>query len=478
MKKFRSSLLMMFLSLIILLTGCFGSDSKGSGPVVPVSYLTLKGSVTAPDQVESSLLASVLSNVDSDVRNAFRTAIVYVNGNAVASFTIDSSTGTSWPIRLYNVPEISTGKYNIQIIAGKIALKSNILASEKDNFAVNIETTAAALLAEALNKEQQQMLASYPAIVNSLKADLIAASLKTATELGGNLAKVGADAVTNKYKAYLTAIGDLNSTAKIAYIQDKNDLDGDGVIDLQIVQVGGGQRVRFFTTLATATSLFENATSLASYTDEKLLQDFASSLTSENNTFAAADKDVALGLFFKRSAVADQYLKLLIRRIDLNTEGVFKGVVAEYAYISTSTTAVTRGTKTLMLQNSSPVEGAVLATDFINDGVPTDNNLAYISAQSGIGCYSGNQLLVALIDGQPELEKLSSAPKTSTGVYFANTTAALNDLKPGRALAVGDVFAAWLPVGKNYAVFKIKQIGASSITVDFKVNSTANEPRF
>ncbi len=478
MMKFKFSLFMIFLSLIILLTGCFDSDSKGNGPVVPASYVTLKGSVTAPDQVESSLLASIYNNTDQGVRDAFKTAVVFVNGLPVASFTIDSTNGTNWPLRIYNVPEKSTREYDILIEAGKIILKSNINISENENFNVNIETTAAALIADAMDKGQQQILASYPAIVNSLKADLIAAARKTPAELGGNLAKVGKAAIDSTYKNYINAISGFNSNAKIAYLQKKNDIDGDGVVDLQIVQLGGGQRIRFFTTLATATSLLENTSGLDTYTDTMLLQDFAGQLTSENNTFLAADKDFALGLFFKRSAAADQYVKLLVRRIDLDIEGTFSGVVAEYSFISTSTTAITKGTKTFQLQGGTAVEGAVQATDFISDGIPTDNNLTYISSALGIGCYSGNQMLVALMDGQSELDRLSTAHKISSGVYVANTSVALSEIRPGRTLEIGDVFCAYFPAGKNYALFKIKQFDSSSITVEFKVNSTPNEPRF
>ncbi|HQB82288.1 MAG TPA: hypothetical protein PLR50_02230, partial [Candidatus Rifleibacterium sp.] len=281
------------------------------------------------------------------------------------------------------------------------------------------------------------------------------------------------------YSAHITALGDFNSNGKLVYLQPKNDLDGDGVIDLQIVQVGGGQRLRFYTALANATSLLENTADLAAYNDTKLLQDFAGSQTSENNTFAATDKDFSLGLFIKRSAAGDQYLKLLVRRIDLDAEGVFRGVAAESSYITTATTAIKTGSKIFMLTGGSAVEGAVLASDFTTDGIPTENNLSYISVQSGIGSYNGNQMLVASVDGQPELSKLSSAPKFLTGGgYFANTAAALNDLSTGRTLQVGDVFSAYFPVSKNYALFKIKQIDANSITVDYKVNSTPNEPRF
>ncbi len=473
-------MLWLIMAVSLLLTGCFGEDGKSStGTVLPASYVTLKGTVVVPETVESTLLATIVNNTDSQVRNAFSAAAVYVNGNQIASFTLNSAAGTSWPLQMFYVPQDPTGQYKIQVIVGKIALKSNIVAAEKENFSVNIETTAAALLAEAVNKSQSQMLASYPAIVSGMKADLQAAMQKSAAELGASLL------VSNQIKerlashtSYIKAIGDMNSNGKIVYLQPKNDIDGDGLVDLQIVQLGGGQRIRFYTALATATTLSENTTGLEAYTDTKLLQDFAGGLASENNTFAATNKDFTLGLFLKRSAVADQYLKLLVRRIDLNAEGVFSGVVAEYSYISTTTTAITKGSKTFMLPGGSSVEGAVLASDFTTDGIPTENNLSYISVQSGIGSYNGNKMLVAFVDGQPALDKLSSAPKYLTGVYFANTSAALNDLIVGRTLQVGDVFSAYFPISKNYALFKIKQIDANSITVDYKVNSTPNEPRF
>jgi hypothetical protein len=466
------------LVLAVILGGCFGSDSKSKAKE-PTSFVTLKGSVTAPQQVESTLLGVVLTNADTNVRDAFRNASIYVNGYLIASFTIDSSSGTSWPVRLYNVPESGVGRYAVHIAAGKVVLKSNIFDADRENFAVNIETTAAALLAEALNKDQQQILASYPAIVNLLKVDLNAALTQTASQLGSNF--IGSTAVTSavaEYKGHITAVGDFDSNARLAYLQKENDLDGDGIVDLQIVQVGGGQRVRFFTALATATSLFEDAETIDSYSDNALLSDFAEARTSEANTFSSADRDFAVGLYLSRSASADRYIKILVRRIDLSSEGVFSGVVVEYSLISTATTAITTGQKTLLLLNGSPIEGAVLATDFLQDGIPTDNNLAYISAHAGIGCYSGNQSLVAVVDGQPALDKLSSAPRYSSGMYFTNTAAALEDLRPGRTLEVGDVFSVWFPATKNYALFKVRQIDANSIMVDFKVNSTPNEPRF
>lgn len=470
------ALLLAFM-LASFFTGCFEGDSKSSGPSVPVSYTSLKGSVAAPEKIESTLLPAILDRTDSTVRNAFAAPLVYVNGYQAASFTIDSS-GTIWPLRVYNVPVAANGKYLIEIVAGKVVLKSSIKTAERESFIVSLETTAAALLAEALGKEQQEMLASYPAIVNSLKSDLIGAAAKTATELGGNmvLATLITDAVKT-YKEYVDAIGDLSSSAKLAYLQKENDLDGDGIDDLMIIQVGGGQRIRFYTALATATSLFEGAGSIASYTDEKLLQDFTQGLASENNTFNAQQKNFVSGLFFKKSAVADLYLKVFVHRIDLDTEGVFKGVVAEYALITSQATAISSGSKTLYL-NGNPIEGAVAATDFLTDGISTENNLTYISAQSGIGCITGNTMLVAVVDGKPELANLSSAPKFLAGVYFANTSAALNDLQAGRALAVGDVFSAYFPTSKNYALFKIKQIDANGITLDYKVNTTPNEPKF
>lgn len=480
MKNCRLSFLWLVLAASLLLAGCFGDDDKGStGTVLPASYVNLSGSVTPPATMESTLLASVKNNTDSEVRTAFAAATVFVNGTQIASFTLNSSTGTSWPLQIYNVAQSANGKYDVHVVAGQIALKSNISDSEKGNFVVNIETTAAAMLAEAMKKSQSQMLASYPAIVSALKADLTAALLKTKTELGANLlvSNLVKQALAT-HSAYITALGEFNSNGKLVYLQPKNDLDGDGVTDLQIVQVGGGQRLRFYTALATATSLLENTANLDVYTDTKLLQDFAGNLTSENNTFAADNKDFSLGLFFKRSAAGDQYLKLLVRRIDLNLEGVFSGVVAEYSYIATATTAITTGSKIFMLTGGSAVEGGVFASDFLTDGNPTENNLSYVSVQAGLGSSNGSQLLVAHVDGQNELSALSSAYKSATGLYFANTGAALADFSPGRTLQVGDVFAAWFPTGNNYALFKIKQIDANSITVDYKVNSTPNEPRF
>jgi len=470
----------MALACLLLLPGCFGSDSDGDSPVAPPSFVTLKGTLTPPDQIDSSLLASLVTNNDTPVRNAFKDAVVWVNGFPAASCTVDSSaTGSGWPLRIYNVPQNAQRNYKIQVFAGKIVLKSNILEANRENFAINTETTAAALLAEALKKTQEQMLASYPSVVNSLKTDLLNAARKTATELGNNLVLAGTiDTAVKKYQGYVEALGDLNSDARLAYLQKENDLDGDGHVDLQIVQPPGGTRIKLLTTLATATSLFIEAANLSSYSDNAVLDDFAQSRISEGNTFDRSDKDFIVGLFLKRSALADQYVKVLVRRIDIDINGNFSGVVAEYAFISTGTTAISTGTRTLQLQNAASVEGAVAATDFLKDGVPADNNLTYISTARGIGCYSGNQMLVAVIDGQSPLENLSSAPKISTGVYFADTAAALNDLKPGRTLQIGDVFSAYFPGTRHYALFKIKQIDSFSITVDYKVNSTPDEPRF
>lgn len=468
---------LIFMALAVALSiGCDG-NSKG-GPVIPPILTTLEGTLVAPARIESSLLPAILESTDTTVRNAFEDAQVYVNGYRLASFTLDAPSGAQeWPLKLYNVPESANQKYLVEVVVNKVILKSWVRSSEKSNFSVNIESTAAAMLSEAFGKDQHDLIASYPFLVNSLKTDLTAAFLKTASQLGNNTTL--ATEIVNKvngYKTLFTALNGIESNAKLAYLQQENDLDGDGVSDFFVRPNGDNTRIRFSTALSSYTSMIESVQSLEDYSNNALLQDFADNSLSDLRYFSQDAKNIALGIFFKTSASADVYIKLFIHRVDL-VDGAFKGVAVEYCFVETLTTALLSGTTTLMLSGETPSEGAVVATDFINSGAANENRLMFVSSAAGIGCFSGNVRLVKAIDGQPDLEKLSFAEKYTPGTYFVNTTLALQAIYQDRPLENGDVFSAYFPDIQCYALFKIKQIGSDRITVDYKIN-TSKEARF
>ncbi|MBU1105025.1 MAG: hypothetical protein KKB51_00025 [Candidatus Riflebacteria bacterium] len=481
----------LFLILVLIGTmtfiGCFGGDSKDSSPVAPSSYVTLNGTLTAPDEIESSLLGS--KNTDSEVRSKFKTAGIYVNGALISTFELlDMQSNADWPLKIENVPESATGKYIIDVVAGHITLKSRVRVIEMSEFRINLETTAAAMLAEATGREQNELLATYSAFVNSLKNALVAAAKKTVTVLAaGSIVKDSAVlAVLADQKKQLDTIADLSTTAKFAYLKPAtgtlqlgNDLDGDGKYDLYVKPNSSGERVNFYTALSNNTSMRETVTSLDAYSDAALLADFADpAQLSQIRTFGPGAPQTILGFYFKKSATGDQYLKMYIHRIDI-VEGDCAGVLVEYSFVATATTAISKGQKTLMHKDSALIEGAVYATNFLTDSDESAGMLSFISTESGIGSTDGTRM-VLVMQAKPIIDEFTSVPEwLNGGNYYPNTSKSLtSELFSTRTLETGDVFAAYFPATKHYALFKINSIGSDRIVVDYIVNASEDERRF
>ncbi len=483
MKSNFKKLFLFFALATLFLTGC-GNSGESSNPTssnVPTEYVALNGTLKAPDSLDSSLVASLLQNTDSQVRNAFASATAYVNGTPVTLTLTALTSNPEWPLRLTNVPKSANGKYRIEVVAGRINLKSWITDSQKDSFKVDLQTTAAAMLSDSSGIEQQILLATYTSFVSGIQSSLEFACKKTATNLTGSI--VTDASVTQALqlnKGYIDQATGFTPESKLAFLNKENDLDGDGIIDLKIEQNIDGDRIRFYTVLSSATSMLADIEKMSGYSNARLLQDFKGNLTTTTRTFDKNATKFALGLYFKKSASADQYLKLFVRRINLE-DGSFKGVVAEYDFVQANTSAIATGTKTLMASGTTPVENAVVATNFLNDSSEASPYMfSFISTAKGIGCNSGDIRMVRAIDGKPELANLSYAETylDGGGNYFLNTTDALKAIYKERTVEVGDVFSAYFPRTKNYAIFKIKLIGNDRITVDYVVNSAENEPRF
>jgi hypothetical protein len=336
------------------------------------------------------------------------------------------------------------------------------------------------MLADATGYSTRTLIASFPSFISDVEAHINSAATLEAIKLAGT--NVQAASVTNALQAqkeFFAELGDINTSAKLAYLRRSNDLDGDGVEDIKISPNLDGTRIRFFSTLSEQTSLLGDIESIKAYSDERLLADFKESLTSASRTFAPTANNFALGLYFKKSAAADVYLKIFVRRIDM-VDGEFKGVVAEYEFVTTEATAIMSGSKTFMLLGTTTADGAVEASNFITDGDTGPYVLSFVSSAAGLGCSTGDTRLVKAIDGKPELDNLSYAEEylSGGGNYYVNTTDALKAVYKDRGIEIGDVFSAYFPSIRNYALFKIKLIGADRVTVDYIVNTAQNEPRF
>jgi hypothetical protein len=221
-----------------------------------------------------------------------------------------------------------------------------------------------------------------------------------------------------------------------------------------------------------------NIASLTGYADSTLITDFAAGNTRTDRTFDATGKNFGLGLFLSKSAAGDRYLKLFVRRIDL-AEGTFKGVYAEYALVTATGTAIATGTKKLSLVGTAPA-ASVEATNFLTDTIATAGYLVYLSTEKGIGSPDGSTRLIRAVDGKPELANLSSAETYIEGLgnYHIHAQNALKAVNKTRSLEIGDVFSAYFKNTRHYALFKVKAIDAQSVTVDYRVNSAVDEPRF
>jgi hypothetical protein len=136
-------LLGLMLGLLISFTGCFGGSDSNTGPAVPTEFVTLSGVLTAPVQLESSLLPNMLQNTDSQVREAYQKAQVYVNGAPNSLFSIVPLSSTpDWQFRIPNVGKAADGKYRVEVVVGRVNLKSLVSAENMNDFRINPETTA------------------------------------------------------------------------------------------------------------------------------------------------------------------------------------------------------------------------------------------------------------------------------------------------------------------------------------------------
>ncbi|MDN5278944.1 MAG: hypothetical protein PWR01_2909 [Clostridiales bacterium] len=475
--RFTSTLLL--LTFALFSAGCGGSGDSSTGPAVPTEFVTLNGVLRAPDKIESSLIPSLLQNTDSQVRTAFQSAQVFVNGAPNGLYSLAPlSSNPDWQFRIPNVGKSADGNYRVEVVVGKLNLKSLVKSSEMSDFRINLETTAALMLADTTGISVDNLLASYPSFVTNVENSLVEAFRLEAAKLSGMTTQAASVTATlQAQKQFFTELGEIDTTAKLAYLQKENDIDGDGIVDLKIESNLDGTRIRFLTTLSSYTSLLGEIAGINSYSDERLLQDFKENLVSDNRTFGSTAANFALGLYLKKSAEADVYLKLFVRRIDIE-DGSFKGVVAEYEFVNSETTALVSGSKTFLLSGASASEGAVAASNFITDTEPGPYVISFLNLTDGLG--SNETRLVRAIVGQPELAKIPAAEPylEGGGNYHLNTTAALKAVYLERGIEVGDVFSAYFPSTKNYAVFKIKWIGSDKLTVDYIVNAAENEPRF
>jgi hypothetical protein len=467
---------------MLLLTGCFGGKDNGSSPPPPVPTVEMVGTLTLPTRLNSHLLAAVqeVRNTDTITGNAWSKPAVAVNDQAVTAFTLATSTVSGdWEFRL-QVPQAADQLYRLEVNVGKVGLKAWVRDAARSAFAINSRTTAAALLARASGLEADALLATFPAMVGLVAQRLEAAWLVDPASVPTtifDLAEVKNEVASQA--EFLKNNTGFDPTAMVAYLKTSNDLDSDGIPDLQIVKNIDGTAIRFFTALSASNSLKVGVSSVGDYSDAELLADFAADRTRTDRFHDASAKNFALGLYFKRSAVADTYLKLFIKRIDL-VEGSFRGVVAEYRYVTATATAVATGTKTFLRAGADPESGAVAGSDFLTDGAATTTNLSFLDAARGLGSTSDAVKLVRAYQGKPDLTEMTYAEPFVQGDprFAANTTAARAALNMSGPATVGDVFSICFPATGHYALIKIKAITATTITVDYKVNVVPGENKF
>lgn len=489
MKKNALPWLSVGLIALMGIAGCFGGKGGDAGPAVPVATLVnMAGALTVPATINSDLLAKVeVPYTDSVVQRNWASASVLVNGAAVSGVSITPTTITpKWDFRLSQVVQPANGLYKVEVNVGKVGLKATVTESSREAFTIDSRTTAATLLSAELlkigiSKDPQVLLATFPVFVSDIAKE-IENAFRTA-EVGSVATNIfSLSSLTREVSSQAVILKDvasLTSSALVANLQLQNDLDGDGTIDLQIVRNTDSTAVRFYTAMSASTSMRDQVAGIGDYTDAALLSDFARDNTSQKRFFSADSQNFALGFFFKKSAAADVYLKLFIRKIDL-VDGSFRGVTAEYQYVTATSTALASGTKTFTLASQTPAVGTVAGSDFLNDGQATATTLCFIDAAKGLGSLDGSQRLVRLLDGKPSLGDVTAAePYLQGGVnYYPNTSAALEAVYKTRTIEVGDVFSAYFPATRNYVLFKIIEITTNTVNVDFKVNGVPGENRF
>ncbi|MFZ2961275.1 MAG: hypothetical protein WA705_30740 [Candidatus Ozemobacteraceae bacterium] len=463
-----------------MVNGCGNSSGKDNAATGPAATTSLTGVISLPSNVNTALLTSTrfAQNTDSAVRTAFASATVIVNGSAIADRTIlTSAISTDWEFRLRSVPEAANGLYRIEVSVGKLGLKSWVRAARKDAFRMDARTTGAALLADAASRDADDLLATFSALITSIAGE-IENGFNTSTSFTGSIFSLASlTAEIARQKTFLQSNPSFDPRAKVAYLGLSNDIDADGKADLFVRTSIDGTRIGFESSLSSYTSMMEDVASLSDYMDVQLVDDFSKNNTVATRTFGVGSTNIALGLFFKRAAGHDTYLKLLLKRVDI-FDGSFKGAVAEYAFATASGTAVSSGTKIFARMGSQPDAGTVGASDFLHDSTATDALLVYLDPDRGLGCFDGQTPMVRSIVGQPELKNVGVAEPYDIGTYFVNSAKALQKIMKNRAPRAGDVFSAYFPATRHYAIFKVKEVTDMRLTVDYIVNSAPDDWAF
>jgi len=489
-RRFSTTLLIITVTLAALTFGCGGGGGKNPATGYTGPTTTMNGTLTVPALLNNALLTSIRGsqNTDSDIRAAFASATVLVNGSIPGTVVISpNSSNSMWPIRLEGVPEAINDRYYLDVLARRFRLRAHVRTAQKDAFVINSRTTAAVLLEPGSAVEAPDLLATFPSVISVV-------ALQIENAFNSPLASVTTDvlalpditALVASQAAFVRNWGGFTPGALVAYLGRSNDLDNDGREDLRVIPSIDGTRVSFATVISSDTSLY-NPTSyaqsptLASYTDVTLLEDFRTGNTRTDRNFTREAVNFLIGLRFKRGATQDTYLKLLVRRTDM-ADGRFDGIAAEYQFVTTTGTAVSSGTKTFLMAGASPIVGAVTATDFLTD-YPTASPtlLSYLDTTNGFG---GSNMTVPLLraeNAKLDLTDIRQADEYTDTYYRTTSALALKDeLGAARALQVGDLFTAYFPKTRHYAMFKITNINTvlQTITVDYYVNSTADELRF
>ncbi|HNV68493.1 MAG TPA: hypothetical protein PKO06_02265, partial [Candidatus Ozemobacteraceae bacterium] len=128
-RRFSTTLLIITVTLAALTFGCGGGGGKNPATGYTGPTTTMNGTLTVPALLNNALLTSIRGsqNTDSDIRAAFASATVLVNGSIPGTVVISpNSSNSMWPIRLEGVPEAINDRYYLDVLARRFRLRAHV----------------------------------------------------------------------------------------------------------------------------------------------------------------------------------------------------------------------------------------------------------------------------------------------------------------------------------------------------------------
>ena len=505
----RHALLFVLLAAAMTLAGCFGggggsSSSDGSGPT-----LQLSGTITPSAKISKNLFLNIVptyDSSDSDVRTAFSSAIVIVNGRKISpdKIVITNLNGGVYQFVFKDVLEAP--EYSIEVLVKNLPLAAK--TSETDTVKIDARSTAVWLLSQKTKISLAELETKYPAMISQVQADYENLVKTSAPPQEG----VAFDFYGNEAlkSAVERAAASINLASKIEGVEEGKqamvikltmeagnsqllagfyDLDGDGKNDFAFQPLG--QDKVYFMKPDQSSQLSLYYQNYAKEEWSSVHQDEMLECYRKKTGLTTESLEVGKQGFWViklASLVKDKYAVIFVHEVKVEQalvetpEGSKSKNVAsislEYEVIEVEVPSVTGDQ---FIQKT--VDGDLDATvSRFGIDLPRRDAIAF---NGGNLSSSDNTTRFFFMQGATDIDSITTALTTKNVLIHSDAFSALEAMGKEKTLNVGQVFLAAQKVSDAdgdeaycFAVFKIASKSLNEIKLQYKANTRAGVLKF